>query len=140
MSLPDACLRGISDPSHIVEGRPVAAAFGFDQRKPDGTLMQSVNWADDDGAVAQTLDHRKPNGALKFPGGAIEIVRRELDRISRHPFVKGRLDYERDIDGPNRYHGNLLLDAETPKPIRDLIQAKIAMDAVGQFYAQQNEN
>lgn len=138
---PDTCLCGVTDKDHIVDGWPLPAVFSFSQTKPDNTRMQSVNWVDDEGAIQRTLGQIRPSSAArKFPGGAVELSRAGIDRVTVHPLVDGRLSYERDEDtegnGDNPYHGNLLMRAGTKKHVIEAVRQKMAFDCLVRLHPQ----
>jgi hypothetical protein len=154
---PDTCLCGVTNKDHIVDGWPLPAVFSFSQTKPDDTRMQSVNWVDDEGAITRTLGQTRPSSETrKFPGGAVELSRAGIDRVTVHPLVDGRLSYERDEDaertedsenngrtedkGDNPYHGNLLLRAGTKKHVIEAVRQKIAFDCLVRLHPQTGED
>jgi hypothetical protein len=128
MTYPDRCIRGISQKNFITEGVATSSAFTFydiDIRQ-DGYLEQSINWEDDETVIEFTLKQEK-NGSIQFKGGVAIIACDQLDDLINRPPIRGRLAYERAPIDDNKYHGNLLLKADTPKPIRRMITGGIAL-------------
>lgn len=130
MPFPEACLRGIKDEALLVSvtnHQVLAGAFVFDGQKQDGTLAQSINWMDDDDAVAHTLLQTGREGRVRFRGGAAQLTRAALDNVAKMPMVRDLLTYERDRLADNPYHGNILLARDTSKPLRQNIQSALAL-------------
>ena len=131
MCYPDQLIRGIPNQSFIDEdGFPSAALFYFN--KPESERLpsfreESINWHDDDGAIEQAFNQRKPDGDLQFRVGVAIISRAELDRIRISQRVGNQFGYDRNAIVGNSYHGNMLLTIETPKPVMKKIAAAIAL-------------
>ena len=90
-------------------------------------MEQSVNWQDDGSVIEFTLAQKKGDGTLQFTGGVVILPREEIDRLNNQPTVKNLLSYERQrIDG-NPFHGNILIRADTPKPILRMLAAALAV-------------
>jgi len=87
----------------------------------------SINWHDDDVALAHTLTQRKGDGTLQFQAGVAVLPREHIDRLSCLRFVAGKLRYERSPLAGNPYHGNLLLDGTIGNPAMKQIAAAIAL-------------
>ena len=128
MSYPDECIRGISDVSCVTEDKPTSHLFNFkdENNRSDGWCEQSINWKDDEYSIQFTLKQQK-NGDVQFKVGIAIISRDQLDKLNRRPAIAGILSYERDALENNQYHGNLLLKTNTPKPIRKMVAAGIAL-------------
>ena len=94
-----------------------------DQKRVDGCLVQSVNWEDDDAAIAFTLSQRKTDGTRHFPGGVAILPRTAVDEVARLPIFGDVLFYDREPTPENRYHGNLALRAAISKRRRQLLAA-----------------
>jgi hypothetical protein len=103
--------------------------FHMDQCRDDGFIEESINWEDDEDAVAFTLATRRSDGRLQFLGGVAVILRSELDHICNHPGTRLLFGYERAAIDSNSYHGNLLLSSATPKHAKVQIAATLAMHA-----------
>jgi len=129
MSYPENCLRGISDPGHILEdGSLSSAAFNFSETiRDDGWKELSINWDDDENCKEILLDQKKGNGELQFKAGYAILPRNELDHLSNQPMVNGILSYERLPLENNKYHGNILLRGNLPKPTIKKLQAGLAL-------------
>jgi len=117
MAFPDTFLKGIPAADFVAaDGTISAALFHFDNQhtRTDGWIEQSINWEDNDGALALTLNQRKQDGQLQFRVGVARLPRIEIDTLSRLPTVNGIISYERSPLPDNTYHGNLLLKSGTP--------------------------
>lgn len=129
MNYPEDCLRGISAPDHILEDGSVSTvAFNFsDGIRDDGWKELSINWADDESSKESLLNQQKENGELQFKVGYAIVPRREMDHLIAQPMVYGTLSYERLPTENNKYHGNILLRGNLPKPTIRKIQAGLAL-------------
>ena len=129
MLYPDSCLRGISIPDHILEDGSVSTvAFNFsDLTRQDGWKELSINWDDDEGSRETLLNQKKEEGELQFKVGYAIIPRSEIDHLINQPTVNGTLSYERLPIENNKYHGNILLKGNLPKPTTRKIQAGLAL-------------
>ncbi len=131
MTYPDNCIRGISNKGFLIEFagimHPTASIFQFKKEdEKGGWIEQSINWEDDESVIQFTLAQTKDNRKLQFEAAAI-IPRSEIDRLNRrynnNDVLKDVLRYERQALEHNRYHGNILLKANIPKRIKQLIVA-----------------
>ena len=128
-NFPEAFLRGLSNKDFVCEGHVLQSAFQFDNTgRADNMHEASINWLDDDGAIEVALSQKKDNGKLQFQAGVAKLnlntVKLFLATIQNSTF-----SYERaEIDG-NPYHGNLLIDGNTPKQIKSLISNGLALAA-----------
>ena len=120
-SYPDEFLRGIPNASEnfiTPEGYPTQAVFNFDEynkERIDGFCELSINWLDDEGAIQVLMNQINPRkNTFQFQGGYCRLTRFELHSL-RDYFSNGHLSYERrpiednGINGPNKYHGNILM-------------------------------
>ena len=134
MCFPDNCIRGIPNPSFLLDDGSVGShLFHFKEEdvRVDGWTAQSINWEDDGFAIEFTLNQRKENGERQFKAGVAIIPRDEIDRLNRRPTVKGILSYERQCLADNPYHGNILLRTDVPKPTMRKIAAGLALAVSG---------
>jgi len=133
VQFPDQCVRGLLNVSYVTKlGLPAAHAFEFDEppmARQDGCVEQSINWYDDEGAVAVALIQTKSNGELQFKAGVAVFPRSALDQLKSHHAVGERIQYERAEKPDNKYHGNILLKRDTPGPERKMIQSFLAMSS-----------
>jgi hypothetical protein len=129
MNYPENCLRGISVPDHILEDGSVSTvAFNFsDVIREDGWKELSVNWDDDENSKETLLNQKRENGEPQFKVGYAIVPRNELDHLINQPMVNGTLSYERLPIENNKYHGNILLKSNLPKPTIRKIQAGLAL-------------
>lgn len=130
---PDNCLRGIVREDQIVEEggaiAPTSDVFTFTDARQNGDITQSINWEDDQNAMAFTMEmRRRGDGDYQFKGGVAVVARAELDRISRLPTVGGALSYDREHldENENPYHGNIILAANVSSTRKRMIQATLA--------------
>ena len=130
MDYPENIIKGIPNNDFLVKDgtnkNVHSHLFEFKQRE-DGSVEQSINWEDDESVIDFTLNQKKANGDLQFKEGVVILSRAEVDKLNRRPTIGGVLSYERSpLDG-NPYHGNLLLQANVPKPIMKQIAAHLAV-------------
>lgn len=129
-------LRGISNKDFVQNGMVLPTAFQFDtQMREDNMSEASINWLDDDGAIELAMKQRKDNGRIQFPAG---IARLELDRVKLilRSIPEEVFSYERAPIEGNPYHGNLLMNSSTNKPIKQLIMNGLALAAGTSIIAQ----
>ncbi|MBC8465712.1 MAG: hypothetical protein ISS57_14510 [Anaerolineales bacterium] len=130
MSYPNNCFRGIPNDTYIIEDG-TAASFLFyfkdEDVRSDGWIEQSINWEDDDLSIKIILGQTKKNGEIQFKEGVAKLPRNEIDRLIKQPSVNGILSYERQPLVNNPYHGNLLLQSDTPKLTMKKIAAGLAL-------------
>ena len=127
---PQEFFRGISTPDFICNGVVIAAAFQFDkEEREDGYRELSINWNDDEHSIEVLFNQRKDNGKIQFKVGAAK-----MDFAFTKFVLKAHIDsrvfaYERrEVEG-NCYHGNLLLKANAPKSIQQLVTNGLALVA-----------
>ncbi len=125
-------IRGIANKDFIQGGYVLASAFQFDdQGRADKMLEASINWLDDDGAIAVALTQKKDDGRLQFPGGAVKL---ELEKVKfvLKTFTEEQFTYERSPIEGNHYHGNLLMSATINRQVKQLITngLALAVDAI----------
>jgi len=137
MEYPDSAYRGFSASDCICQydGHPIIsdAAFQFDRpRDCDGLSECSINWNDDDESLVDIARRtKKATGEHQFKAGAGLLSKSLLNnlKVKYLPFF----DYERrDVDGTNRYHGNLLINEGNPKPppfLKRRLQGELAQNA-----------
>ncbi len=82
----------------------------------EGWSEASINWEDDDQAVAFTRSQKNARGLLHQHGvGRLAVV--DIEKCKSLTTVAERLAFERrqDPEQPdNPYHGNLLIEPSTP--------------------------
>jgi hypothetical protein len=130
MEFPKNCLRGVPNPSFIVEDGSVGSHLFYfyeKDKREDGLIEQSINWEDDDDAIPFTLAQKKEDGKLQFSSGVVVIPSAEIDRLRKRPTVKDLLLYERQTIENNPYHGNILLAQGVPKPTMKMLAAGLAL-------------
>jgi len=131
MGFPDSCIRGIPNPSCLLrDGNCVVAnatlfPFPGERVRLDGWIEESVNWMDDEDAVAFTLSQAKEDGEHQFKIGVAVVPRIELDKIGKK-YGTERFTYDRSPTEVNRYHGNLLLKDIGGRPFKRMICAVLA--------------
>lgn len=135
---PDSFYRGISNPKDIVNGFLTAACFQFDPYDPsrnDSYCELSINWNDDENALSLLLGQKKAGtNDPQFRGGYCLIDRFAMTTLLQAYIESGIFSYERkpiEEDKElgicnNPYHGNLLIENTTPKPLRKNIQSSLA--------------
>ena len=127
---PDNCIKGL--PNNSINSDGTIAGFVFDFKpndsRDDEWLENSINWEDDDYAIAVTLNQRKDE-KLQFPLGVATLPRRVIDKLNTLPTIKGRnlLSYERQSLKHNHYHGNILLKPDTETGTKRRILAVLAL-------------
>lgn len=127
---PSYFLRGLSNKDFVCNGMVVYNAFQFDDFKRDDNKRElSINWLDDDGAIANILSKKKENGKLQFPMGVAKLELSTVLMILSNFKNTGYFSYERAPLPDNTYHGNLLLDNSIEKSIRLLIMNGLALAA-----------
>ena len=138
MDYPKNSIKGIPNDSYLPAGTVGAHLFYFEQSRDDGAVEQSINWEDDKCAIDFTLNQRKESNDLQFRAGVAIIPRSEIDRLNKRLAIRGLLSYERSPLDDNPYHGNLLLQANVPKPIVRLIAGGLAL-AISDIITQSRE-
>lgn len=130
MEFSDKMIRGISSPQYIdAEGRASAELFQFESNnRNDGFTEASINWYDEEHALAHLLNQRKKGGDdFQFRVGAAIIAKVWIDDLMNKPMAKELISYERKPEDDNQYHGNLLRKDNLEKSIRTVIAASMAM-------------
>jgi hypothetical protein len=130
MPYPDECLRGIPSRLDVEDGLVKTSVFYFNDNyaKADGTLVQSVNWHDDENAIQFTRAQAKTDdGTPQFKGGIAVIPHAVLERISSLPTLEWRFSFEREALPNNPYHGNLTLAAQSSKQLRKQLAGALAL-------------
>lgn len=132
MTLPENCIKGIPNDQFLTpEGGVYTNVFEFATgHRSDGWMESSVNWQDDEHALAFTLAQTRSDGALQFRAGAAILSRYEIDSLIARPNIGNRVSYERQTLPENSYHGNILLSANTSKPTMNMIRALLAIACV----------
>jgi len=127
MPYPDKCIRGISSPDWLEEGRtlPNIQLFGFSS-DPNGWIRESINWMDEQCVIDFTLNQVKVDGTPKFRSGVAILVRADIDRISKRHTLTQPLSYERASTEENPHHGNLLLKHDIKKNMKGMIRSALA--------------
>ena len=144
MKFPDEFLRGITQKEQIGDnGFPSSSLFLFQDRKSqekraDKYLEESINWRDGKGAEDTLFNQERDDGRVQFRFGAAVVCRRELDRVIVKPVVNRQLSYERKKIPENPYHGNLLLNKDVQKRVRNQIAATIAIMCVKEIIPNPN--
>lgn len=129
---PNDLIKGIPNSYFLDDdGSPSSSLFYFGLKnllpRDDGFNEESINWYDNHEALTIVLSQKKDDGSFQFKTGAAILIRMEIDRIRRYPYVKNRLSYERRARPENKYHGNLLLKRDVPKALMKKIAASIAL-------------
>ena len=135
---PKEFLRGIANKGFIENGHVLYTAFQFDDTgREDGNREASINWLDDDGAIALALNQRKENGKIQFSGG---VARINLDyaKMILHNFSQVGFSYERAPLENNKFHGNLLLANSLSKQTRQMLMTGLALAAGTNIIPQTN--
>ena len=125
---PENCLRGLRDKNCIIpgEGRVNTGAYIPPKKsaegRDDGKSELSINWEDDEGALALIFGRRSQSefGVARLARDSMEFVRQRAD-------VAEMLAYERRRMDDNDYHGNILLNAVMPSPLEKEIAAALAL-------------
>lgn len=145
---PEDFYRGISDSSAVDEfGYVQMGAFQFSNydalgRNGDGFLELSINWNDDDGALAKLLTQKKEGQDIpQFNVGYCTIQTKDLQKIFRVYIRDRKFNYERrpieknEAEGieENPYHGNLLIHKDIDRPTKRNIQSTLATLATNSF-------
>lgn len=97
--------------------------------REDGAKELSINWYDDENALALIMNEKKGDRFV-YRGGACVLSTARLDEACSSLIQFSRLRYERKIIPGNKYHGNLLLLPNTPDLIRNMIAMHLAMTVV----------
>lgn len=129
---PPRFLRGLRKGDWLIEGakgRKAVSAAAFEpddstaKDRDDKRAETSINWEDDDKAVAFTS--AQPNSQF----GVVAVPTEELTRLESRVEIAGTLGHERREANGNGYHGNLLFDVDCPKKYQRLIQNVLALVA-----------
>jgi hypothetical protein len=128
---PAHCLRGISDKNSLDEdGIPTGSLFQFSKdNRGDGFVEESISWLDDDGVFDIIFLQKNKKDELQFKLGAVLLSKEKINQIMKINWIKNKLFYERQVIPDNKYHGNLLVNADTSKQTRNSISANIALQA-----------
>lgn len=124
--LPSYCLRGLRRKDWIVDSNISALAFAPEPstsaHRDDGMAETSINWEDDETAIAFTLERRghSEHGVARLP-------REEIDHIRRLQSCIAKLEYERRALDDNPFHGNLLYAVNCGKPLERMIAGFLAL-------------
>lgn len=136
---PEEFLRGISNIDFVKDGQVLPSAFQFDDAdRDDGKMEASINWLDDEGAIAVALNQTKDNGKIQFPGGVARIEVAFAKQILRN-FSQKEFSYERAPLKNNKYHGNLLLASSLHKQRRHMLMTGLALAAGTNIITKQDE-
>jgi hypothetical protein len=130
MIYPENCIRGIPNSDFLINDGAIGSHlfyFKTEHKRDDGLIEQSINWEDDDTVIEFTLNQKKENGERQFKAGVAIIPREEIDRLSKRPTIRDLVTYERQPLQNNPYHGNILLQANVPKPTMKNIAAYLAL-------------
>lgn len=116
-------LRGIAKKEWIEDGFVLSGAFQFQSIRDDGFTELSINWHDDDGAVAELLGRPKDGQAqAQFPGGVAIIDRARMRFSLASHLDNNNIRCIRDTDDcDNPYHGLLLLKNDISKALKRII-------------------
>jgi hypothetical protein len=134
MHYPEHFIRGITNHGFVdSDGRASAEIFQFDDTgRDDGFCEASINWYDDENALALIMEQRKEKDeqTYQFRYGAAIIARFDADRIMNNALYAEVFRYERAPLDENQYHGNLLRkDSALEKRIRNMIASSLALNA-----------
>jgi hypothetical protein len=128
-------LRGLRNKDHVSQDEPpfpTAVAFypKFDSNKrPDGAKDISVNFYDDEGAVARLRQDR-----TRVAFGIAVLPTRAIDEINLEPFCSQSLLLERCVDEQdpgNQYHGNIVYLAKLSREKIKVVAALLVTKSVG---------
>lgn len=141
IEIPVECYRGLSSKDWVTAGGYItSAAFQFSDYKPcdrgdDGFCELSIQWNDDENAVINLLNQKKPKtDALQFKAGYCRIdidqlklvvkqyIRQKTFSMERRPI---NADEESGIQ-ENPYHGNLLLHNSIERAVKKNIEHMLA--------------
>jgi len=129
MNYPSTFLKGISNPQDVVDGIVSAVPFRFDPKDPKQIrglkLLQSIDWEDDNGVIPLLMNQTNQKGDIQFKAGLARVPISCVDYINSLPKLGG-LDYEREVQPNNPYHGNLIIGIGANKPQRDIISNMLA--------------
>lgn len=129
--LPKKMIRGIPNQTYLDnDGYPkytLFYEFALNSKREIELLELSINWYDNDSALAQIFEQKKTDGEYQFKLGGVILNKDELDRQRSRPAVQGLLSYERYRLEDNDYHGNLLLKKGLSKDKVKLIASGIAL-------------
>ncbi len=132
MSFAENFIKGIPHKEHLTKEGGVAThlfEFKTSATRTDQLLEQSINWEDQEGVAAFTLQQTKSDGTILFREGLVKIPLEEIKQINKRPSVNNVISYERQPLDNNPYHGNLLIPESISKPTRNQISAAIAIVA-----------
>jgi len=125
---PERCLRGLRKDDHVTpEGIVNSPAFYPDFRvskqHPDGAYETSINWEDDNLAVAFTL--QKIDQSLY---GIASLQRAVIDAeaAANNPPI---VTYERKPEVDNKYHGNIIFSGTASRQLIKMIASIFAIRA-----------
>lgn len=144
MSYPDTYLRGIPNSSgqfletltknsgKIIPTLSVfSSGFAINEARSDNNEELSINWIDDEGAFEvafQQFSEKKQS--LQFQGGVCVFDLGTLKTLATASAFSEYITYERSELPNNIYHGNIVLDADTTKNMKNLICGTLAASVV----------
>ena len=129
MTFPDNCIRGILNHTYMNDDGTIGAHLFYldpSEKLPDKDEV-SINWQEQDSVIAFSLDQKNKDGTFQFKYGVVILPRKEIDRLSMQPTIKGLLSYEKREKEDNQYHGNILLDKKASKKTMKQIAATLAL-------------
>lgn len=122
--------RGISNKDFVCDGHVLPSAFQFDDEiRQDGFKELSINWNDNEGALATVLNQKKDNGKFQFSVGATNLQLGFVKQCLATYISRDEFSYERKPVEGNDYHGNLLVKGTIDKKIRLIISNTLALAA-----------
>jgi len=90
-------------------------------------LETSVNWEDDDHAVAFTRAQRSEKGQPLNPHGVVRLPLPAIEHCMANTPIPKTLARERRVVTGNRYHGNLLFEPSMPKQMIRQLAGMLAL-------------
>ena len=133
MTYPHRLIKGLLNYTYLDESDHsivLPSTFNFDEKytREDDWIEQSINWEDDQEAINFTLNQKK-DGSILFPAGLAVVPTKEIVNLRKTSHLRNRFSYERKESDENKYHGNLVLNKETPKILRKMLRDVIAIKA-----------
>jgi hypothetical protein len=92
-----------------------------------GWFETSINWEDDDHAVAFTQAQRSEKGSPLNPHGVVRLSLAAIDNCMANTPIPKTFARERRMLTDNRYHGNLLFEPSLPKQMIRMLAGTLAL-------------
>lgn len=89
--------------------------FKKNEIRTDNKEEVSINWLDDSRAIEIALNQKNAKGEKQFKAGVVKLELKKVKDVLLNIPTKNIVEFERNELEDNKYHGNILIDASTPK-------------------------